>query len=153
MISPIRKQLIITGALLTVLAGSLSCVQAEEESFFINMPEDAIALTGGAQAPLLRFPKNIPAFEEESLKRGLAVVGKLRDKEGEVRGFASELEVFPMNARENFAQSNVIWDTSWTLVLPERGMIFLVQQEHSGELARHTMGKLPVPAKTGPETA
>jgi hypothetical protein len=113
-----------------------------QESFFIKMPLDAIAVTGGEHAPLLRFPENIVEFKEKKISRGLVVVGKLRNSEDEIIGFASELEVFPFHARQNFDSQNVIWDTSWTLVIPDRGMLFLFQQEHSGELARETMGRV-----------
>ncbi len=135
--------------ILCLLLGSAAIAQTQDkqsapntESFYIDMPADGIAVTGGEHAPLLRFPPGIPEFTEENISTGLVVVAKLRNLSGQVIGFASELEVFPEQARAQFDSQNVIWDTAWNLVIPGRGMLFLFQQEHSGELARETMGKV-----------
>jgi hypothetical protein len=101
------------------------------ESFVLEVPADAIAVTNGGRLALAPFPPGIALFTEPRIAKGLAVLGKVRDARGEVIGYASELEVFE---ETDLSKGDVVWDTDWTLVLPARGALFLHQEEHAGEL-------------------
>jgi hypothetical protein len=108
------------------------------ESFFIDVPQHGVALTHSGKMMLTAGPPGIPLFEEKAIRNGLALIMKVRNADGEVIGFASELEVFP--AKANMLEEDVVWDTDWTLVIPGRGTLFLHQQEHSGELGPKVIG-------------
>jgi hypothetical protein len=71
-------------------------------------------------------------LQEPGIDNGLALLVKLRGPDGQVLGFASELEAFPANADP--LHENVNWETDWTLVIPARGSLHLHEQEHSGEV-------------------
>ncbi len=101
------------------------------ESFFIEAAEDAVALGHSGKLPFAAFPQGVPPFSEPAIERGLALLVRVRNAAGEVIGFASELEVHPVG--HSFTGDRA-WDTDWTVVLPGRGVLFLHQQEHSGEL-------------------
>lgn len=101
------------------------------ESFFVEVPTDGIAVSNSGRMLLAPFPPGIPLFSEERIRNSLAVLCKVRDANGELVGYASELEVF---GQTDLSQGDVVWDTDWTVVLPARGALFLHQQEHSGEL-------------------
>ncbi len=106
--------------------------RAGTESFFAELPGDGIAITHGGDAGLATGPPGIALLQEERVRHGLALLAKLRDKDNVVIGFASELESFPAGA--DMLKEDVVWDTSWTLMIPGRGSLYLSQQEHSGEL-------------------
>jgi len=103
------------------------------ESFFVDLPAQGVTLTHGGRIGLQPSPPGIATFHEPNLKNSLALLVKIRNAEGTVVGFASELEVFPepseaVQGLENDAK----WQTDWTLVIPGRGGLFLHQQEHTG---------------------
>lgn len=125
----------------TVAAMSDSGPEAavSEIAYSFEVPLDGIALTGGASLALQRFPEGVPVFDDPGIANGLAVLCKLRDEAGAVVGFASELEVFPTGAQESFGAEEIVWDTVWTLTIPGRGSLYLVEQEHSGSLAAETI--------------
>ena len=114
-------------------------VSAVTLSYFFDLPQDSIAFTGGPALSFSRFPEGIPVMSDPAISNGLAVLVKLRDGNGNMVGFASELEVFPEQSQEGFGSKDVVWDTVWTLMIPGRGSLYLVQQEHSGDLARQTI--------------
>ncbi|MGH7806374.1 MAG: hypothetical protein ACREQJ_18640, partial [Candidatus Binatia bacterium] len=102
------------------------------ESFFLESPKDGIAVTHSGKMPLGVFPPGAGRFEEPAIERGFALLAKVRNAGGEVVGIAAELEVHP--ERGNILTDDVVWKTDWTVVLPGRGVLFLHQEEHSGEL-------------------
>src|SRR5438094_251288 len=112
----------------------LGFIRAESraESFFIDIPNHGVAVTHSGKMLLAAGPPGIALFSEEKIQNSLAVLMKVRNAAGEVIGFATELEVFPAGA--NMIESDVVWDTDWTVVIPGRGAFFLHQQERSGEL-------------------
>lgn len=101
-------------------------------SFHSTMPEHAVAVTHSGHVGLGFFPAGIPKFTEPGIRTGLIANLKLTDQNGEVIGFASELELFPEASPA--AADDVRWNTGWALALTGRGMIFLDQIERSGGL-------------------
>jgi hypothetical protein len=99
-------------------------------SFYSNMPEHAISVTHGGAIGLGTFPPGIPTLSEPGIRNGLIADLKLADADGQVIGFATELELFPDGPPTQ--GGDIRWNTTWTLALAGRGMIFLEQIEHSG---------------------
>ena len=103
-----------------------------EEQIVIGLPTDGIAMTHGGDVALASGPPGIAVLQEPKISNGFALLAKVRDANNEVVGLASELEIFP--AGVDMLRENVVWDTSWTLMIPGRGSLYLHEQEHSGEL-------------------
>ena len=103
------------------------------ESFFVDLPAHGIAMTHGGRIGLEPGPPGIPSLDEPAISNSLALLVKVRNSEGKVVGFASELEVFP-ERRESVQglEPGTTWNTDWTVVIPGRGGLFLHQQEHTG---------------------
>ncbi len=102
------------------------------ESFFVKLPSDGLAMTHGGDVALASGPPGIAVLQEPKISNGFTLLAKVRDADDEVIGFASELESFP--AGVDMLREDVVWDTSWTLMIPGRGSLYLHEQEHSGEL-------------------
>jgi len=102
------------------------------ESFFVKLPVDGLAMTHGGDVALASGPPGIATLQEPKISNGFALLAKVRDANDEVVGFASELESFP--AGVDMLRENVVWNTSWTLMIPGRGSLYLHEQEQSGEL-------------------
>ena len=102
------------------------------ESFFLESPRDGIAVTHSGKMPLGVFPPGAQRFSEPAIERGFALFAKVRNANGEVIGVAAELEVHPESG--NILTDDIVWQTEWTVVIPGRGVLFLHQEEHSGEL-------------------
>lgn len=101
------------------------------EVLHFRLPEDGIAVTHGGGVPFPVAPPGVPTFTDDSLRRGFALLVRLRDADGRVVGLAAELEVHPGG---DMLAENLEWDTDWILVLPGRGMLALQQVEHSDKL-------------------
>lgn len=131
-----RQTLLRLLSFIFVLMAAVSGFAAEPgpktESFFIGLPADGIAMTHGGDVALASGPPGIAVLQEQKISNGFALLAKVRDANNEVVGFASELEIFP--AGVDMLRENVVWDTSWTLMIPGRGSLYLHEQEHSGEL-------------------
>ena len=126
------KLLAIIAILVAAGTGHATEPGSATESFFIELPADGIAITHGGDMALTAGPPGIALLQEAQVKNGLAMLSKIRDANNAVIGFASELETFPEGA--DLLADDVVWDTSWTLMIPGRGSLYLSQQEHSGEL-------------------
>jgi len=103
---------------------------SREESFYFSTA-DGIAITHGGRMPLGAAPPGVGLFDAKAIERGFVLVANTRDRDGDIVGFAVELEVHP--ERDMLAES-LSWDSEWILVLPGRGMLILHQQEHSSVL-------------------
>ncbi len=101
-------------------------------SFFLDTTLDTVAIANNGMNLLAPFPAGIPNFDEPNIQPGLAILAKIRDEHGEVVGFASELEDFPLEGPT--PEGELRWKTAWTLVIPGRGSIFLYQIEDVREL-------------------
>lgn len=104
---------------------------SRSETLHFLLPEDGVAVTHGGRVPFPPAPPGVPTFSEETLKRGFALLVRVRDAKGRVVGLAAELEVHPEG---DMLAESLQWDTDWILVLPGRGILTLHQQEHSNEL-------------------
>ncbi len=99
-------------------------------SYFIEMPEDGLALTHGQQGVELKpFPKGIQVLEGTEIENTLALTVRLRNQSRELVGLASELEYFPEVLDEDGKQ---VWDTYWTLMVSGKGSLFLYEKESLG---------------------
>ncbi|MEU2062434.1 hypothetical protein [Streptomyces sp. NPDC013455] len=104
-----------------------------EESFYAEVPEDGVFETHRGDLPLGVFPEGIAKFTEPRLQKAFALGGKIRDKHGEVVGFATEIEeVLP---ETDFETGKLLTHTVWTLFFPGRGSLVLDQIENSSEVA------------------
>ena len=101
-------------------------------SFFLDTTLDTVAITNNGMNLLAPFPNGIPLFDEPNIQPGLAILAKIRNEQGEVIGFASELEDFPPEGPSPAGELR--WKTAWTLVIPGRGSIFLSQIEDVRDL-------------------
>jgi hypothetical protein len=110
------------------------------ESFFLEFPGDVVALTHGGQMFLPTFPGDISRLDEPALNTSMGTLAKVRDTQGNIVGFATELEVFPKDMAQTFMTGKAVWGTVWTVVIPGRGAVFLVEQEQSGKFAADIMG-------------
>ncbi len=91
------------------------------ESFFLELPTDGIAVTHSGDVALGAGPPGVPLLSEDRIKDGLAMLAKIRNADGEVIGFASELESFPAGA--DMLHDDVVWDTDWTLMIPGKTIL------------------------------
>ncbi len=131
------------------------------ESFFVDLPAHGIAVTHGGRIGLQPGPPGIPALDEPNIQNGLALLIKVRNAEGNVVGFASELEIFPEPTRSpQGLEPDTTWETDWTVVIPGRGGLFLHQQEHTGagapmfqhvaETGTDWVGEMTITTSAGP---
>jgi hypothetical protein len=126
------KFILVIVMLLLACAGYTGEPGKGTESFFVELPADGLAMTHGGDVALASGPPGIAVLQETKISNGFALLAKVRDADNEVIGFASELESFP--AGVDMLRENVVWDTSWTLMIPGRGSLYLHEQEQSGEL-------------------
>lgn len=89
-------------------------------------------------------PAGIATFSEPAIQGGYAALNKMRDKSGEVVGFGAQLEVWTPGPS---GKPNPDFPTTWTLVLPGRGTLFLYEIENPARLfarlAEAQAGPLP----------
>ncbi|MFF5477693.1 hypothetical protein ACFY5C_10195 [Streptomyces sp. NPDC012935] len=104
-----------------------------EESFFAEVPQDGVFETHRGDLPLAAFPEGIAKFTEPRLHNAFSLGAKVRDRNGTVVGFATEIEeVLP---ETDFEAGKLLTHTVWTLFFPGRGTIVLDQIEDSSEVA------------------
>ncbi|WP_431775263.1 hypothetical protein [Streptomyces cucumeris] len=114
-------------------AGGKSGSEWIEESFFAQVPKDGVFETHRGNLPLAVFPSGIAKFTEPKLQKAFALGGKIRDKNGKVVGFSTEIEeVLP---ETDFASGKMMTHTVWTLFFPGRGSLVLDQIENSTKVA------------------
>lgn len=106
--------------------------RAASESFYTQVPSDVVSLTqSGILSPKHFVPPTIQKFSEPAIKNGIAFLHKLRDAKGEVIGFGTQLEEVALDKDGKFTG---LHNTSWTLVIPGRGSLFLFETEDSRKL-------------------
>ena len=74
---------------------TLNADGSHSETLHFLLPEDGIAVTHGGRVPFPAAPPGVPIFTEDALRRGFALLVRVRDAEGRVVGLAAELEVHP----------------------------------------------------------
>jgi hypothetical protein len=100
---------------------------SRQESFFTKMSDDLVVFTHGALLdPSGIIPKDVAKFDEAKIRGGGALLHKLRDKDGNVIGFGSQLEVMVPGKDTKYLLD---WPTAWTIVIPGRGTLFLYEIE------------------------
>ena len=120
------------------------------ESFFLSgtLEEQGsiIALTHGELFPMDAIPPGIRHLDHLNLASGLAVMAWLHDESGKAVGFASELE--QMHEDSQLLTGRLMTHTSWTLIIPGRGAIFLYQTENNFRLAKEIMLPMMIKGET-----
>lgn len=100
---------------------------AREELFVSRMPDDMmVSIPNKFFTPDDEIPKGVGMFTDPRIDGGLALIHKIRDAKGEVVGFGSQLETMHADEQGKLALD---WETSWTVILPGRGNIFLHEVE------------------------
>jgi hypothetical protein len=114
------------------------------ETFSFHAPDDGIAAThdGHPSKPVKTFPAGIGLLNDPNLRSGFVLLAKARNRDGEVVGFASEME--EVAPQSNIMQGRMQMLSTWTLELPGRGTIFMYETEDASEFAK----KVVVPALT-----
>jgi hypothetical protein len=114
------------------------------ETFYARAPEDGIAAThdGDPNKPVQAFPQGIPHLNDEHIANGFVLLNKVRNKDGVVVGFASEME--EVGRESNILQGRMIMYSTWTIEIPGRGTLFLYETEDASEFAK----KVIIPAMT-----
>lgn len=110
-----------------------------QETFYFHAPEDGIAATHDGQEakPVKVFPPGIGRLDDRNLRSSFVLLAKARNRAGEVVGFASEME--EVGAESNILQGRMQMLSTWTLQLPGRGTIFMVETEDASEFARRVV--------------
>lgn len=129
-------KLALLGALAAAASSSVpaaeAATEAREEVFFTKLMADTVAVTAGKfLGEGSRVPSGIQAFGEPAIEGGLADLQKIRNKTGEVVGFGIQMEVWTPD--EN-GRPKPEFPTTWTLVLPGRGTLFLYEIEDPTKL-------------------
>ncbi len=94
-------------------------------SVYLHAPDDLLAITHGEQVAIGLYPAGIKSLNNTPVDSTLVLVGKVRDRDGNIIGITSELEYFP----DLPLQADTPWDTYWTVVIPGRGSLFGYHRE------------------------
>ena len=94
--------------------------QADFIEFSIEIPGDIIAMTHGFTGSIKKIPENIISLENSSISNMIGVIARIRDKNGELAGLASELEIFP---DDKGVRPGITWKTDWTITTPEGSLL------------------------------
>ena len=105
------------------------------ESFFLDIPADLIAATHGGMFPFQSFPPGIPGLDAPNLESGFALITEIRNREGAVIGFGTELET--ASPESSFLKGRIMTDTFWSLIIPGRGSVHLYQTENNWNLTKN----------------
>lgn len=92
-----------------------------------------LSIAHGGKVPFAALPPGIRRMEEPAIRDGLALITRLRNERGEVVGIATELEAGHEDS--SLLGGKLMTHTSWTVVLPGRGGLFLYQVEDNWWLA------------------
>ena len=123
---------IVLAAIMALPAAPLAAAtKLKEETFFTKLPADTVAVTRGSRIGGKGTPATIQPFDDPAIDTGFADLQKIRNKAGEVVGFGIQLEVWATN---DAGKLKTEFPTSWTIVLPGRGTLFLHQIENAGVL-------------------
>lgn len=130
-------------ALLLPVGTAEAATRLKEEIFHTKLFADTVAVTRGSLQGGKGIPEGIQPFDEPAISGGLADLQKMRNKAGEVVGFGIQLEVW---TPDETGKPKPRFETSWTIVLPGRGTLFLHQVEDPSTL----FGKIKA-ARSGPQ--
>jgi choline dehydrogenase-like flavoprotein len=104
----------------------------ERHDFRADWREDNIVTDHGALADLPVRPPDISKLTDGPLRRGYMNLARIRDRNGQVVGIGSQVETASWDSRpwRNLINAN----TTWSLVLPGRGLLFLSQKEGGDDI-------------------
>lgn len=89
---------------------------------------DVVSITtGGEPAIFPRIPADTPLLAEPNVRDGLALITLVRNGDDQVVGFATELEAGHEDSR--LIKGKIMTHTTWTVIVPGRGALFLYQVE------------------------
>jgi hypothetical protein len=133
-----------------------AATKLKEETFFTKLPVDTVAMTAGKYMSM-RVPTGIQPLNEPGIESGLIDMQKMRNQAGEVVGFAAQLQVW---ASDENGKTKDEYKTTWTVVLPGRGTLFLSETENPSALFRQLSelraklktwkGRIGIQTTTGP---
>lgn len=113
---------------------------------YLDRPGTIVALSHGGITPFATLPAGEPLIPEPVVRSGLALITRVHDAKGEIVGVATELEAGHEDS--NLLAGKLMTHTTWTVVLPGRGGLFLYQTEDNWWLATRIIG----PAVLGGES-
>jgi choline dehydrogenase-like flavoprotein len=135
-------------------------VRVERLDFRAGWRDDNIVTDHGGLADLPVRPPDIPKLTDLPLRRAYLNLARVRDGAGQVVGVGSQVETAAWDSRPWRHVINA--DTTWSLVFPGRGLLFLSQKEGGADIAatsararssgqtwrghnrfNHTLGPLP----------
>ncbi|MBM5812373.1 MAG: hypothetical protein FJ191_10480 [Gammaproteobacteria bacterium] len=134
----IGKRQIAAAVLASLGAGAALAGDGErKEIFYFEMPGDGLAMTHNGRHLLPTGPAGIGLLTEPGADKGLLLIAKLRNEQGEVVGTASEAEWFPNP--ENMSEP---WHATWTIMIPGRGHVVGYELERVSPTAAQIFGKV-----------
>ena len=104
------------------------------ETLYFHAPDDGIAATHDGRKPIRVFPDGIGALDDKALASAFVLVAKARNRDGEIVGFASEME--DVAPETDILRGRMVMRSTWTVELPGRGTLFCDQVEDASEFAR-----------------
>ncbi|MBL8350788.1 MAG: hypothetical protein JNL87_10770 [Burkholderiaceae bacterium] len=104
------------------------------ETLYFHAPEDGIAATHDGRKPIRVFPNGITPLDDKALASAFVLVAKARNRDGEIVGFASEME--DVAPETDILRGRMVMRSTWTVELPGRGTLFCDQVEDASEFAR-----------------
>lgn len=128
----LRMTIVLFGALALAACASFARddpPRVQTVSFFVELPQDEIALTHGGALAIRVMPSGIATLGDTPIPNTLALITMLRDSERRVVGIATELEDFPPTPP---TEGEPVWDTYWTLMIVGRGSLYLHEKESLG---------------------
>jgi len=104
----------------------------------LDRPGTTVSITQGSETPFAPQPSGVQLLSEPAIHGGLALITRLRDERGEIVGIATELESVHEDSR--LLTGKLMTHTTWTVVLPGHGGLFLYQVEDNWWLATRIVG-------------
>lgn len=114
----------------------LSAFQAaarDHETYRLRLSGDLVSVsTSPTPAIFPNRPAGTLPLIEPNVSMGLALITHIRDADNRIIGFATELEA--AHEDSSFLRGRLMTHTTWTVVLPGRGVLFLYQTEDNWTL-------------------
>ncbi|WBX85200.1 hypothetical protein [Sphingosinicella microcystinivorans] len=105
----------------------------DHETYRLLLSDDFVSVaTSPTPAVFPNRPAGTPPLIEPNVRMGLALITRIRDADNRVVGFATELEA--AHEDSSFLRGRLMTHTTWTVVLPGRGVLFLYQTEDNWTL-------------------
>jgi hypothetical protein len=104
------------------------------ETLYFRAPDDGVAATHDGRKPIRVFPPGITPLDDKALASAFVLVAKARNRDGEIVGFATEME--DVAPETDILRGRMVMRSTWTVELPGRGTLFCDQVEDASEFAR-----------------